>query len=122
MNTALDDYIWAKNTYGDRVDDARYQSFRIAEELCELIQAATHDHENPFTEQDMLRVFRYVASRPIGEAGTEIGDMSISLNIFATVLGYSVKQEREICLTDLSSRTPEQLIVKDDIKCEAGLI
>lgn len=115
-----DDYKWAVEAYGDAVDDKRYQQFRFLEETFELIQATQTD--KPLDSTDLMRLWNYVMAKPAGKPGTEVGDVAITLNIFAMVLYLSVAKERNNCLKKLAERTPGELRSKDQAKIDAGLI
>lgn len=109
-------FTWARETYGPRVENARYQAFRLLEEAMELAQTQGLGLE------DFVRAAEYVSARKIGDTKTEIGDLSLCLDILAENLGLSVDSCHAGCLNRIQFLDPVKCREKDDDKIAFGLI
>jgi hypothetical protein len=112
-----DDYNLMKSIYGDRIDDKRYQALRLLEEVFELLQTLG----SIISKADVDRAWSWVHTRTAGKTTIELGDVQLSLNVFAMVVYQSVAKCREIVIGLIKKNRPADMVAKDDQKKEFGL-
>ena len=110
-------HAWAVRTYGaERVNQRRYQGFRLLEEVMELCQT------QGLTLEDFIRCAQYVAARKVGDTREEMGDVQVCLDIMAENLGLSLDACHTTALNRIQGLDPVKCKLKDDSKIAVGLI